>query len=315
MNISVILCTYNRCCSLAKALESAAAMKLSGSWEWEMLVVDNNSSDRTREVVEEVSARYPGRLRYLFEPRQGKSHALNAGIREARGEILAFMDDDVVVEQTWLHNLTANLYDSHWAGAAGRIRPQRNFTVPRWLPLDGRLGSAPFALFDLGPDPCELREPPFGTNMAFRKAVFEKYGGFRTDLGPRPGSEMRSEDSEFGQRLLDADEHIRYEPSAVVYHEIPESRVRKSYFLAWWRDKARADIRAFGVPSHTKWFFAGVPIYLFRRFATWIVRWLITIKPSRRFSYKLNVWINLGAILECYRETHTGQMLVRTEIV
>jgi glycosyltransferase involved in cell wall biosynthesis len=84
MNISIILRTYNRCESLAKTLESTAALRLPESVEWEALVVDNNSTDQTREVVGEFCRHYPGRFRYLSEPQQGKSHALNAGIREAQ---------------------------------------------------------------------------------------------------------------------------------------------------------------------------------------------------------------------------------------
>ncbi len=84
MKISVILCTHNRCQSLAKALNSLAALTLPESVEWEVLVVDNNSSDGTREVVQrDFCGRYPGRFRYLFEPQPGKSYALNAGIRQA----------------------------------------------------------------------------------------------------------------------------------------------------------------------------------------------------------------------------------------
>src|SRR5690349_7477494 len=100
-------------------------MKLSESVEWEVLVVDNNSSDQTREVVDEFCRRYPGRFRYLFESRPGKSCALNAGVREARGAVVAFMDDDVTVEPTWLQELTAALHNGQWAGAGGRILPQR----------------------------------------------------------------------------------------------------------------------------------------------------------------------------------------------
>src|ERR1700681_3481669 len=109
MKITVILCTYNLWGSFAKALESVAEQTFSKSVEWEVLVVDNNSRDQTREVVEEFNRRHPGRFRYLLEKRSGKSYALNAGISEARGDILAFMDDDVTVEPTWLQNLTAAL--------------------------------------------------------------------------------------------------------------------------------------------------------------------------------------------------------------
>src|ERR1700756_1020921 len=121
MKITVILCTYNRCQSLARALGSVAASVLPDSVEWEVLVVDNNSPDQTREVIEDFCLRYPGRFRYLFEPKQGKSNALNSGIRNARGNILAFMDDDVIVAPTWLQNLTAALDSGEWLGVGGRI--------------------------------------------------------------------------------------------------------------------------------------------------------------------------------------------------
>jgi hypothetical protein len=155
-------------------------------------------------------------------------------------------------------------------------------------------------MFDLGLKCIELTEPPYGNNMAFRKEVFEKHGGFRTDLGPCPGSEIRSEDTEFGQRLLDAGEQLWYEPSAVVYHAVPESRVRKSYFLAWWFDKARADIREGVHPSRFDLQVAGIPLILFRRLAVWTLRWLVSLNPSRRFASKVNVWIVAGHIKECW---------------
>jgi len=307
MKISVILCTYNRCRSLAKALDSIAASTLPNSVEWEVLVVDNNSSDRTREVVEEFCNRHAGRFRHLFEPKEGKSRALNAGVRHARGDILAFTDDDVTVEPTWLQNLTAALYNGEWVGSGGRTLPKRSFLPPRWLALEGRYALAPLAMFDLGNDVCELTETPFGNNMAYRKEMFEKYGGFRTDLGPCPGSRnpQKSEDSEFGCRLLAAGEQLRYEPSAVVYHAVPEGRVQKEYFLAWWFDKARADIRAFGIQPCTKLCVAGIPLVLFRMLAVWTLRWMVAVAPARRFSCKLKVWGLAGQIVECYHQPFT----------
>jgi glycosyltransferase involved in cell wall biosynthesis len=304
MRISVIVCTFNRCATLAKALESLVASTLEKSVDWEVLVVDNNSSDQTRQVVEDFRRQDPSRFRYLFEPQPGKSHALNAGIRHAKGEILAFMDDDVTVELNWLHNLTAALQNDEWAGAGGRILPEWRCSPPRWLPREGRYALAPLVAFDLGSEPGQLKEPPFGTNMAFRREMFEKFGGFRTDLGPRPGSEIRNEDTEFGGRLLSAGERLRYEPSAVVYHPVPENRIQKKYFLAWWFDKARADIRQSGVRPGTKYFVAGIPLYMFRNLLVWTLKWMIAFNPSRRFSNKLSVWKKVGEILECYRNPH-----------
>lgn len=305
MNITVILCTHNRCESLAKALDSVAAQRLSESVAWEVLVVDNNSSDLTRPVVLEFCSQYPGRFRYLFEPQQGKSYALNSGIREAKGAVLAFLDDDATVEASWLKNLTATLLNCGWAGAGGRILPEKNFSPPRWLSFSGSKGRyalAPLALFDLGDEPGQLTESPFGTNMAFRKEVFEKYGGFRTDLGPQPGSEIRNEDTEFGNRLLAGGELLRYEPDAVVYHPVSENRTQKEYYLTWWFDKGRADIRQFGFRQDTSSIW-GVPLYLLRSLAIWVLRWILTVEPRRRFERKLTVWCKAGEIVECYRRS------------
>lgn len=302
MKISVILCTYNRCESLAMALDSITLSILPESVEWEVLVVDNNSHDQTPEVVAEFCRRYTGRFRYLFEPQQGKSYALNSGIREARGGVLAFTDDDLTVDPTWLRNLTASLDGGQWAGAGGRTVPAKTFSPPRWLAVNGRSTLGPLGMFDPGAEPGPFTEPPIGNNMAYRREMFEKYGGFRTDLGPRPGSEIRSEDTEFGQRLLSAGERLWYEPSALVYHSTPERRIQKGYFLAWWYDKARADIRERGVPSDTRWFVAGVPLILFRRLAVWILRWMLAVKPARRFANRINVSCYVGQIQECYRQ-------------
>ena len=306
--ITAVLCTFNRCQSLAVALESISVQVVPNSVEWEILVVDNNSTDRTREVVEDFSRRYPGRFRYLFEPEPGKSRALNAGIREAQGEILAFTDDDVIVERTWLDNLTSPLRSGEWAGSGGRILPPADFSPPRWIPLAQRYALAPLAIFDLGTEAGELTEPPFGANAAFRKVMFDKYGGFRTDLGPRPGNEIRSEDTEFGRRLLEKGERLRYEPSAVVFHSVNERRINKKYFLTWWFDKARAEIREHGIVPDRKLCVAGIPLVLFRRLLVWAVRWFVAVSPSSRFDCKRKVWSNAGQIVECYLQSRVARL-------
>lgn len=308
MNITVILCTYNRCASLAAALESAAACIVPHAASWQVLVVDNNSTDQTPQVVAGFIERHPGRFRYLFEPKPGKSHALNSGIREASGDVLAFMDDDVAVDSHWLENLTAVLRNPEWAGAGGRILPERSFTLPDWLLIDNRYALAPLAIFDLGSEAGELHESPFGTNMAFRRQVFEKVGDFRTDLGPRPGSEARNEDTEFGDRVLAAGFRLWYEPRAIVYHSLPVHRLQRRYFLTWWHDKARADIRQDGVPANMRWFIAGVPLSMFRRLCVWTLRWMITFDPGRRFSRKLSAYRAAGAIRECYSQWRTKSL-------
>jgi glycosyltransferase involved in cell wall biosynthesis len=305
VNCSVILCTFNRCQSLRKALESVAASELPESVTWEVLVVDNNSTDDTRAVAKEFCRRHPNRFRYLFEAQQGKSHALNAGIREARGHIVAFVDDDVTVEPTWLQNLTAPLYESEWAGSGGRIFLDQDLSPPRWLALSGpySLGGV-LVLFDRGDEPGQLDWAPYGTNMAFRKAMFEKYGSFRTDLGPMPGSEIRGEDTEFGRRLMVAGERLRYEPRAIVYHCVPEKRLRKQYFLDWYFDFGRALVRERGRGPDI-W---GMPRPYFNilkkgitSMAVFALRWLIAGTPQQRFFYRVMVWWQAGEIYEFYQ--------------
>ena len=301
--ITVVLCTYNRHESLAKALESIAASQLPESIEWEVLVVDNNSSDRTQEVADAFCHRYPGRFRYLFEPWQGKSYALNAGIRESRGAILAFADDDAIVEPTWLWNLTSVLHSGEWAGAGGRIIPVWPSQLPPWLSTETPHAMGPFVAFDMGSEAGPLMCPPYGANMAFRREEFEKYGSFRTDLGPRPGSEVRHEDTEFVKRLLAGGERLRYEPSAVVYHPATEDRLKKGYVLRWWFWHGHSEVAESGHPSQPGRLLGGVPLYLFRRLARWTLQWSVSIGASRRFSCRCNVWYVAGTVLGCYQSS------------
>jgi glucosyl-dolichyl phosphate glucuronosyltransferase len=312
VEITVIVCTYNRSQTLGEALGSVASSVLPYSVEWEVLVVDNNSKDQTRSVVNQFSRQHPGRFRYLFEARQGKSHALNSGIREARGDVLAFVDDDVTVEPTWLYNLTASVLSHQWAGSGGRTLPMRPFTPPDWLPAEepihwaGILGG----LLDLGDEPCELKMAPYGTNMAFTKKMFEKYGGFRIDLGPSPTNKIRNEDTELGRRLLAGGERLCYEPSAIVYHPILEERVCKSYFLSWWFDYGRALIREKGrrphlwgmIPRH----YFSIPKMIGLSLSMSAFRWMRTSNVQQRFLRQCWTWSMAGQIVETYHLAREG---------
>jgi len=309
MKITVVLCTYNRCQLLPTALESVAASILPEGKEWEVLVVDNNSKDQTREVVEEFLLRYPGRFRYLFEANPGKSYALNSGIVATRGDVLAFMDDDVTVASDWLQNLTAPFESESYAGTAGRVVPLWTTEAPAWIPREGWAIAGPLVSFDRGDQGSLLEESPVGTNMAFRKSAFEKYGLFRVDLGPSPNNEIRNEDSEFARRLFAAGEHIYYQPDAVVYHPVAQERLTKRYFLTWWFDKGRSQIRESGVPADGKRVIRGVPLYLVRRWLRWFVYWVLKIEERERFDCKLKAWFNAGLIAECYKQAKARSIL------
>ena len=303
MDITVIVCSYNRCESLAKALVSIASSVLPESVEWEVLVVDNNSRDQTRTVVQEICCRCPGRFRYLFESKQGKSNALNAGIRAACGQILAFTDDDVTVDPLWLQNLTAPLLMGQWVGTAGCIRLEPNFRPPHWMAITGpfSLGAPLAAEFDRGDHEGPLDQLPFGANMAFRKVMFERYGEFRADLGPNPADEIRGEDVEFAGRLMAAGEQMYYVPSAVVNHRVAQERVNKRYFRSYYFAQGRSVARQEGLK---------LSIWRIPRF--WIreirgkLRWVSSLdrkwflNTQGRFFCELVVLRTIGRIMESY---------------
>jgi glycosyltransferase involved in cell wall biosynthesis len=309
MKITVILCTYNRCASLADSLHSVAASVVPADVDWEILVVDNNSKDQTRDVIEGFCRQYPGRFRYVSETRQGLSNARNAGIREARGDVLAFVDDDVLVDPAWLHNLTSAMEDSRWAGAGGRIRPEQGFSPPAWLNLDYQefyLGGS-LVLFDLGDQAGQLPSPPFGTNMAFRKTMFEKYGGFRADLGRCGDSLIGNEETEFANRLLSGGERLWYAPSAIVYHPVPKQRLTKSYLRNWWYSYGRSIVRqsSKGPSVHQ------IPGFYLRRLRGGL-RWMFfsnpdwPLYPDWRFYGQVQVCMAAGEILELLRLYRRG---------
>jgi glycosyltransferase involved in cell wall biosynthesis len=302
--LTVILCTYNRCQILNQALESVAASQLPESVEWEVLVVDNNSTDQTRDVVDTFSKAHP-RFRYIFERKQGKSYALNAGIREASGDILAFTDDDIVVAPTWLWGLASPLASGEWGSSGGRIGASNTFQCPPWLALQGKysLGSV-LGFFDLGDKAGSSQEAFYGGNVAYRREVFEKCGLYRTDLGRSGTSLLSSEDTEFSRRVMTSGARLWYEPSAVVYHAVPKERLSKGHFLNYFYHHGRSRIRESanranvrGIP---RWLFS-VPYIVLNLLAPRMRKWLFTLDLKRRFYFKCLVWGTFGEIVELPR--------------
>ena len=300
MKATVIVCTYNRCDTLAKTLESLAASVIPDSVEWEVVVIDNNSSDRTRQVVEDFSRRFPGRFRYAFEPRQGKSFALNRGIRETQADVLAFTDDDVIAEPGWLWNLTRKLFSGEWQGAGGKILPLNTAPIPDWIPRDtyGVLWGS----FDLGDESRDISIAPYGSNMAFRRDVFE-HGLFRTDIGPgvQGARSTNCEDQNIGEGVLRRGGKLRYEPEAVIRHPFDTQRISRKYILNVFFQMGR--YRA--LETESKPAVHGIP----RRYFTIVkllsfecpkrlCHWLSASEPAQRFTWRLLLSSSLGQAYE-----------------
>jgi glucosyl-dolichyl phosphate glucuronosyltransferase len=298
MNISVVLGTYNRAGSLRLTLETFLQLMFQ-DLTWELLVIDNNSTDSTREVVENFAATAAFPVRYIFEKRQGRSAALNAGIVEAKGEIIAFTDDDVLLHPDWISNLKQTFERFNCAAVAGRVVPVWNHPKPDWLEMDGQ-----FAVvhFELGDKFREIRKPPLGANSAFRKDVFQKYGLFRLDLGVTGGHTITCDDTEFGERLIRGGEKIVYCPSAIIYHPVDPKRTTKGYFLSWYYYNGVSLTRMAGVRKEgISWF--GAPRWLYRETLTNFGKWMLTFEGTSRFRHKLRTYQSIGKIVESRRLT------------
>lgn len=237
--LSIVICTYNRAESLRISIDSLAnQIGLEDKSVCEILVVDNNSKDHTRDVVETAARISPISIRYVFEPTQGKTYALNTGIAHSRGEMIAFTDDDVIADEKWIVSILEAEDRYPYKAFGGKVVPLWPSSIPPWVQRNGPYArpivGSPIVSHDCGDDIKEYGDGmwvPIGANMFFRKEAFRKFGGFRTDLGPKGEVYGPYEDSEIGFRLKNSGEPILYFPRAVIYHPVLEYRLSKDYLL------------------------------------------------------------------------------------
>jgi glycosyltransferase involved in cell wall biosynthesis len=315
---SVVIATYNRAQDLQLTLHSLAGLQPDGAWE--VVVADNNSTDDTRKVVENAAAAFPAPLRYVFEARQGRSPALNAGILAARGAIVATTDDDVRVPADWLNAASRALEHPGCDYVGGRVLPIWGAPPPRWLPMRPGKQWAVIALLDYGPRPLEFgARVPLGVNMAFRRSAFDRAGLFDPDTGRKAGTLLGQEVREWCIRARKAGVRGFYAPDLVVQHIIPADRLRKAYYRRWfyWRGISRAllyeraglDMEA---PERTALDFSkvphvlGVPRYLYRRALEACMHWLgATIRrdPVAAFDHEVWLWFFAGIVRQRIRDS------------
>ncbi|HZP48243.1 MAG TPA: glycosyltransferase [Vicinamibacterales bacterium] len=236
VDATVLICTYNRAALLAETLDAVARMRTALSWD--VLVVDNNSTDETRAVVESRQAAYPVRLRYAFEPRQGNSFALNTGIAATPATVIAFTDDDVRVTEAWLQEACAPILSNTGIDyTGGPVRPIWDAPPPPWIDQTRSDLWGTLAMLDYGRTPFvfeERQRVPLGANMAVRRALFERVGHFDTNLGRIRNSLRGQAQAEFFCRSRTAGARGLYVPAMAVDHHIPAARLTRRYFRRWW---------------------------------------------------------------------------------
>jgi glycosyltransferase involved in cell wall biosynthesis len=283
--VTVLICTYNRAERLGETLDSLARSESAGL-RWDVIVVDNNSSDATKAVVTSRMQGYPVPLRYLFEPRQGKSYALNVGMDATDARVIAFTDDDVRVGSGWLRAAADPLLaESGFAYTGGPVLPMWEVPRPAWI--DARKPDlwGTLAILDYGPEPfCfeERKRVPLGANMAVQRALIQRIGGFDPELGRRGKSLLGQEQAEFFARSRAAGARGLYVPAMTLEHHVPAARLTRSYFRRWWfwkgvsrrRLEQRQSVTELGLDLNTVPRLAGIPRFMMGTAARDTVHWL-----------------------------------------
>jgi len=315
LDVSVVIPTYNRCDMLPRALEGLLGQD-AGNVRYEVIVVDNNSIDRTRELVTTLIEGGETRLRYVFEGKQGVAYARNAGIAVARAPIIASTDDDVRVAPTWIAEIKRAL-DEHpeVASVAGRILPRWPCEPPVWLTRKHWVG--PLALQEYGPVPFYVNaDRPLslaGANLALRRSVFERLGGFAPALSE--GGDHS--DMEILIRLYRSDLQSLYVPSILVTADVQPERLRKLYHRRWFFRAGRAqalmrfleifdrDGRLIEERVATETLF-GMPAFIYRRLLTESGGWLgalVRRQESVAFTHENRLRYLVGYITRRYELT------------
>jgi glycosyltransferase involved in cell wall biosynthesis len=232
--VSVVVCTFNRSSLLRDTILSfrQALACAPPAFPYELIVVDNGSTDETGAVVSTAMRECAISIRYIFEPIRGLSFARNAGIRESRHEIVAFVDDDVLVKAGWLHAIARAFAEfPEIACVGGNTVPLFETGRPPWI-KDSLLRY--YGSTRSGEVRREMHYPehPFGVNMAVRKVLFDAIGGFDARLGRKQNNLRSNEEAELFRRASAAGFRTLYEPSAVLEHRIPAPRAQERWLLS-----------------------------------------------------------------------------------
>jgi glucosyl-dolichyl phosphate glucuronosyltransferase len=315
VEVSVVLSTYNRCELLPCALESLLAQD--GEVSYEIILVDNNSNDRTREVVESFIARRPeANLRYVFEGKQGLSHGWNTGIAHASAPVIAFTDDDVLVARDWVASIK-RAFDAHpevdFVG--GKVLPHWDDAPPSWLDSDHW---SPLAILDHGDVPFYVNtEKPYPLlNKSFRREVFERVGLFRPEMGRIKDGIGSTEDHDLQLRIWQQGGQGLYVPGIIMFTEVPAERLTKSYHRRWHkghgkycammnlRDLTDAEGRLRERVGQGRTLF-GTPGFLYRELLTDTTRFLAATlrrQESRAFMYENHIQHIVAYIRKRYEQ-------------
>ncbi len=322
MDISVIICTYNRGNLLHSVLLDLTRQDAVSNISFEVIIVDNNSTDNTKQVCDEFVARCPITFRYIFEERQGKIFALNTGIKESKGRIIAFTDDDIILDSKWLLSIKqAFSVNPDCKAFGGRVLPLWPDTLPVWIAKEGTFRNTDGVIVehDLGDIDKSYHQPgmypAIGANMFFAREVFDKYGGFNERMNLKNNKKAMVEDTELCNRLLRNKEQMIYRPDSIVYHPVCDDRLTKSYFRKYsfragrlhnvMNDhQTRGQYVILNLRKNNR-ILCNVPLYLFRDIATKFFQYIVATckkRPQEIILLEKSIIFNAGIVYELLKE-------------
>jgi glycosyltransferase involved in cell wall biosynthesis len=314
MDFTVIICTYNRSGNLPDCVKYLSQQQDTERLDWEVLIVDNNSSDDTRQVAEQLAKDSSIKLRYIFEPQQGLNFARNRGIEESDSRYFCFVDDDIKVRPDWLAALYQALDFQDADTVGGRIHLDPDIQLPPWVTgeVRGFLGYQ-----DYGEEPFWMdgkSQYPYGGNMSFNRRVVARIGMFNPRLGRKGEGRKRGElfkgaETDYFHRLAaPGNARIYYEPRAIVYHQVLPHQLERKYFLTIHYNAGLQKAYYDATPYRRR--VLGIPLFLFPQCGRAMVKYLgqlLTRGPNRAFRQLMTVAHFLGTMAG-YRKASKNAM-------
>ena len=301
--ITAIICTYNRAKYLGPLLESIAANDSDKS-KYEIVLVDNNCTDNTRSVCEEFAKAHKDvQFNYCVETEQGLSAARNKAIKEAKGDILVYIDDDALVD-TWYLRTIAEYMSAHpeISAVGGPIIPLYETAEPKWMTRFTKELLCGYLYFGDKERTFPGERYPGGGNAAYRAEVFQKVGLFNTALGRKGNNLMGAEEKDIFDKMKSQGMRFMYLPKMILHHIIPQKKLERDYFdrLTYQIGLSeRARTKAISSAKYTK------------RLLSEAFKWCATIVLF--FAYTLVCQPDKGAILIRFRRNVTKGLFSTTD--
>lgn len=296
LTLDVVIPTYNRRQMLERTLASLRAAERPDGMIIRIIAVDNNSGDDTAEFLLHEAARSNGGLSYVFEKRQGRSHALNAGIAAGTGTLIGMIDDDEEVHEGWYRRIYRAFTESENDFIGGPYIPRWNASPPAWLPSDypGVIG-----WIDGGDQTIAYGDSYsgilMGGNAVIKRSVLNRAGPYNTSLSRCGSRLLAGEDEDMYRRLLAIGARGFYIPDLIIYHHVPPERLTKRYFRSWcfWRGVSRGVLDR--QCDEAVAYFAGVPRWLYGKAARGLtarIRYALRRagREAEKFSSELALW-------------------------